>query len=166
MDNSKCAQQVLESTYVFPEGIDPVTKMLLSECSKIYFSISREEVSTYVTAEDYQYYWKRVKERISSLYNTLHYRHYIVAANSKILLALHAANISEAVRRGVSLARWGIGVTVLLKKISCGTLVTKFRAICLFEADFNHWTKLIVARKMTKKAHNKVFQMDASLIAW
>ena len=62
MGDSECAQQALEGTYIFPEGIAPATKMLLEECSIMYLSMSREEVSTFVTAEDYQYYWKRVKE--------------------------------------------------------------------------------------------------------
>ena len=112
-------------------------------------------MSTCVTAEDYQYYWKRVKERSSLSYSRLHYGHYVAAADSKILFALHAAEISEAARRGVSLERWGFGVTFLLEKNADETLVTKLRIICLSEADFNYWTKLIFARRMTKKAHNK-----------
>ena len=55
MGDSECAQQVLEGTYAFPEGIDPATKMLLEECSMVYLSMLREEVSMFVTAEDYQY---------------------------------------------------------------------------------------------------------------
>ena len=69
MGDSECAQQVLEGTYVFfPEGIDPPTKMLLEECSAVYMSMSREEVSTFVTAEEYQYCWKGVKECTSFSY--------------------------------------------------------------------------------------------------
>ena len=117
----------------------------------MYLSISREEVSIFVTADDYQYFWKRVKERTSSSYSRLHFGHYIAAADSKILSELHAAKISEVARRGVPLARWGIGVTVLLEKIAGVTFVNKLRAICLFEADFNYWTKLIFARRMMKK---------------
>ena len=55
MGDSECAQQVLEGTYVFPEGIDPATKMLLEECSIMYLSMLREEVSIFVTVEDYQF---------------------------------------------------------------------------------------------------------------
>ena len=63
MGDTECAAQVLEGTHEYPEGTDDVTKMLLEECSKMHLSMSREEVSTFVTAEDHQYYWKRVKER-------------------------------------------------------------------------------------------------------
>ena len=37
------------------------TKMLLEECSIIYLAMLREEVSTFVTAVVYKYYWKRTK---------------------------------------------------------------------------------------------------------
>ena len=142
---------MLEGTYVFPEGIDPATKTLLDECSVIYLSMSREEVSTFATTEDYQYYSKRAKERISSSYSRLHIEHYIAATDSKTLSKLHATKISEVTRRGVSLARWRGRVTVLMEKIAGVTFINKLRAICLFEADFNYWTKLVFARRMAKK---------------
>ena len=52
MGDSECAQQVLEGTHAFPEGADPSTTMLLEECSIMYLSMSRGEVSTFVTVED------------------------------------------------------------------------------------------------------------------
>ena len=82
--------------------------MFLQECSKMYLSMSREEVCTYVTAEDYQYYWKRVKERTSSSYSRLHFGHYIAAVDSGVLSKLHAAKLTEVARRGVPLARWKV----------------------------------------------------------
>ena len=41
------------------------------------------------------------------------------------------------------------------KKIAGVTYVNKLRAICLFEADFNYWTKLVFARRMMKKAREE-----------
>ena len=67
--------------------------------------MSREEVCIFITAEDYQYYWKRVKERTSSSYSRLHFGHYIATADSKILSELHATKTSEVARRGVPLAQ-------------------------------------------------------------
>ena len=116
MGDTECAAQVLEGTYEYPEGINEATKMLLQECSKMYLSMSREEVATYVTAEDYQYYWKRVKEKTASSYSRLHFGHYIAAADSKILSELQATKLTEIARRGIPLARWKVGVTVLLEK--------------------------------------------------
>jgi hypothetical protein len=47
----------------------------------------------------------------------------------------------------MSLARWGKGLTVLLEKILGNVFVHKLCAICLLEADFNWWNKLIFAKK-------------------
>ena len=102
--------------------------------------MSREEVATYVTAEDYQYYWKKAREKTSSSYSRLHFGHYIAAADSEELSKLHAAKLTEVARRGIPLNRWKVGVTVLLEKIAGVTYVNKLRAICFFEADFNYWT--------------------------
>ena len=70
----------------------------------MYLPMTREEVIICVTAEDYQYYWKRVKKRISSSYSRLYFRHYIAAADSETLSKLHVAKISEVARRGITLA--------------------------------------------------------------
>ena len=123
--DSACAQQVLEGTYIFPEGIDPATKMLLEGCSIMHLSMLSEEVCTFVPAEDYQYYGKRVRKHILSSYSRLNFGHYIAAADSKTLSQLHAINISEVARRGVPLGGWGVGVTVLLEKIVCVTFFKK-----------------------------------------
>jgi hypothetical protein len=48
--------------------------------------------------------------------------------------------------KGVALVRWGIGLTVLLEKIMGNVFVHKLRTICLLEADFNWWNKLIFAK--------------------
>ena len=41
---------------------------------------------------------------------------------------------------------------MLLEKICSNNYVNKLRAICLFEADFNWWNKLIFARRMMQHA--------------
>ena len=77
----------------------PATRMFLEECSKMHLSVSREEVFTVITAKDYQYYRKRVKERISSSYSRLYVEHYIVATDRETLSKLHADKISEVAKR-------------------------------------------------------------------
>jgi hypothetical protein len=46
------------------------------------------------------------------------------------------------VQRGIPLACWGIGLTVLLEKIVGNNFIHKLRAICLLEADSIGLTKL------------------------
>jgi len=102
-----------------------------------------------VTVEEYQYYWQRANERISSSFSGLHFGHYKAASFHPRLSALHAAKLSACAKTGVPHARWGTGVNVLLEKIMGNNFVHKLRAICLLEADFNWWNKLVAKRMMT-----------------
>ena len=63
--------------------------------------------------------------------------------------------LTMAAKAGMPLDRWGIGVTVLLEKICANNYAHKLRAICLLEADFNWWNKLVFARRMMKLAKEK-----------
>jgi hypothetical protein len=103
--------------------------MILEECHNIYLSMSREKVWTFGIAEDYQYYWKLHKERITSSYSRLHFRHYIAVTDSNMLSEFHAAKISEVAKSGVPLTRWEVRVTLLLKNIAGVIFVNKLRAI-------------------------------------
>ena len=46
-------------------------------------------------------------------------------------------------------------VTVLLEKIADVTFVNKLRAICLFDSDFNYWTKPVLAQRVMKKTREE-----------
>ena len=50
------ARQILEGTYVFPPDIDPATKLLFEEAAITFAQLSKEEVASYVTVDDFQYY--------------------------------------------------------------------------------------------------------------
>ena len=153
--DTAAAQAILEGTYVFPPDCDPATRLLLEEAAKTYRQLSNEEIASYVTLEDFQYWWRRARARTSSSYSGLHFDHYIAAAYDDGLSALHAAKLTFCAQKGVPLERWGIGVTVLLEKICGNNFVNKLRAICLFEADFNWWQKLVFAKRMMRLAGEK-----------
>jgi hypothetical protein len=89
---------------------------------------------------------------MGSSYSGLHFGHYIAASFCPDLSLLHAAKLSICARNGVPLARWGKGLTVLLEKILGNVFVHKLQAICLLEADFNRWNKLIFAKRMMQQA--------------
>ncbi len=93
-----------------------------------------------------------VKEYTSSSYSGLHFGPYIAALHCPDLLLLHAAKLSICARNRVSLARWGKGLTVLLQKNLGNVFVHKLRVICLLQADFNWWHKLIFAKQMIQQA--------------
>ena len=60
--DTEAAAKMLEGTHVFLEATDPATRIFLEEASKMYLSMSTEEVRTYVTLEEYKYYWTRATE--------------------------------------------------------------------------------------------------------
>ncbi len=117
-----------------------------------YASLSPQEVAIYVTPEDFQLFWQTACERTGSSYSGFHFGHYIAASFCPNLSALHVAKLSICARNGVALARWEIGLTVLLEKIMGNVFVHKLRANCLLEADFNWWNKLIFAKRMMQQA--------------
>jgi len=53
---------------------------------------------------------------------------------------------------GLPLERWGKGLTVLLEKVMGNNYINKLCVICLLEADFNWWNKLVFARRMMSNA--------------
>ena len=65
--DTEAMQQILEGTDVFLAGTDQAMKILLKETAITYSKLSQEEVATYVTADNFQYYWQGENERISSL---------------------------------------------------------------------------------------------------
>ena len=66
LGDTDATRQVLEGTYVFPDDIDPHTKMLLEEAHTLFSSMEAEEVSNYVPTSDFQYYWRKAKEDTQS----------------------------------------------------------------------------------------------------
>ena len=155
LGDTEDARRILEGTYTYPTDTDPATRLLLEEAAITFAKLSKEQVATYVTVDDFIHYWKTVNERILSSYSGLHMGHYKAASYDRDLAVLHAGKLSLCARMGVSLARWGRGLTVLLEKICGNNYVHKLRAICLFEADFNWWNKLVFARRMMHFASDK-----------
>jgi hypothetical protein len=54
--NTVLADQVLQSSYVYPENMDTHTKLLLQEAQHIFHRLSKEEVVDFVSTTDFQSY--------------------------------------------------------------------------------------------------------------
>jgi hypothetical protein len=145
------ARQILEGTYIYPVYLDPATQHLFKEAAVTFSTLSPKQIATYVTVKDFQYFWQTAKERTGSSFSGLHFGHYIAASFCPDLSSLHAAKLSIRARNGVALSWWGRGLTVLLEKILSNVFVHKLQAICLLEADFNWWNKLIFAKWMMRQ---------------
>jgi hypothetical protein len=132
---STCA--ILEGTYEFPPEMDPHTRLLCEEAYRIFTLKTTDEISNFVTTEDYQFFWSHADEFIQSSYSNIHFGHYKAIALDQYLSALQAAKLSFAARTGIPIDRWGLALTVLLEKEFGNIYLDKMRAICLMEADFD-----------------------------
>jgi hypothetical protein len=150
MGDTECAQKILEGTYEFPPDTDKWTKKILQEAHITFSQMSGTEIATMITTEDFQNHWQRVdeNERTLSSFSGVTFSHYKAAAFHPMLSGMHAAYLTACTRKGIPLKGWGVGLTVLLKKIIGNNFVHKLRAICLLEANFNWMNKIIFAKRM------------------
>jgi hypothetical protein len=154
LGDTQCALDILDGSYAFPPDTNKWTIKILQEAHYTYKLLNSRTIKTTVTIDDYQEYLQGSDKAISS-YSKGHRRRYKAASFNRDLSALQAAKLSACARKGVPLARWGVGLTVLLEKTRGNNLINKMRAICLLEADFNWHNKLIYARRMMSSALNK-----------
>ena len=99
--DTEAVEQILLGTYDFPPDTDPATRLLCEEADITYAKMSQEELATYVTVEDFQHYWQRANERISSSYSGLHFGHYKAVSFNPELSALHVAKLNACARTGI-----------------------------------------------------------------
>ncbi len=128
---------------------------ILQEAHHMYKLLNSRTIKTTVTIEEYQEYWQRSDEAISSLYSRGHRGHYKAASYSRDLSALQTAKLSACAKKGIPVARWGVGLTVLLEKTRGNNLINKMHAICLLKADFNWLNKIIYAHRMMNSVLDK-----------
>ena len=117
MGYTECSQRILEGTYDYPPDTDVWTKKILQKAQHTFARMSGEEIATMISTADFQQYWIRVDERTSSSFSGITFSHYKAVASHMMLSAMHGAYLTTCACRGIPLARWGIGLTVLLEKI-------------------------------------------------
>jgi hypothetical protein len=155
LGNTQCALDILDGSYAFPPDTNKWMIKILQEVHHSYKLLNSGTIKTTVSIEDYQEYWQRSDEAMSSSYSRGHRGHYKAASYIRDLSALQAAKLSACTKKGVPLARWGVGLTVLLEKACRNNLINKMCAICLLEVDFNWLNKLIYTRRMMNSALDK-----------
>ena len=146
--DTQTAMKILEGRFDPPAGMDEPTRLIFKEMARIWKKMKSGEVDIVVTMEDFQYYWRKAKERTSSSFSRVHFGHYKAAAKSEYLSKIHALKLSLIARTGCTPERWRRCLAVMLEKIAGVVLVTKQRAILLLEADFNcHTTSSSLASR-------------------
>jgi hypothetical protein len=149
------ALDILNDTYEYPPDTDIWTVKYFEEAQHTYALLGQEEIDTTISVANFQSFWKRADEKVSSLFSGGHFGHYKAASYSKDLSALHAAKLTACGQKGVVLSRWKVGLTVLLKKTWGNNKIHKMRGIVLVECDFNWYMKIVIAQRMLKSTQGK-----------
>ena len=156
LGDTDAVTQLFQGTYKFHPTVDKATADYLREAARIHNELATlPSITTEVTTEEYISFWSKAKENTSSSKSGRHFGHYKAICSDPDLVALQLASINHAATRGSPLSRWSNGVTVLLEKVAGSKRIEKLRAICLLEADFNWWLKVIFARRMLNKMTTK-----------
>jgi hypothetical protein len=56
LGDTTCSRAILEGTYEFPLDMDPHLRMLFEEAHRVFSLKSTEEISNFVSTEDFQYF--------------------------------------------------------------------------------------------------------------
>jgi hypothetical protein len=108
LGNTQCALNILDGSYGFPPDTNKWMIKILQEAHHMYKLLNSGTIKTTVTIEEYQEYWQRSDEAISSSYSRGHRGHYKAASYSRDLSAQQAAKLSACAKKGIPLARWGV----------------------------------------------------------
>ena len=74
--DAELVEAILEGTFIPSPGIDGPKLIIPEEITRNWKKMGDGEPNIIITQEDYQHYWKQVKERIASSYSGLHFGHY------------------------------------------------------------------------------------------
>jgi hypothetical protein len=155
LGDTDCAQGILDGTFAYPPDTDLWTTKFFEEAHHTYAMLGNKAIDTAISIADFQGFWQRADKNESSSFSGGHYSLYKAASFDKHFSAFHAAKLTACARKGVVLARWTVGLTVLLEKTPGNNKIHKMRGIVLVEGDFNYYMKEVLARRMLKSAQER-----------
>jgi hypothetical protein len=107
LSDTNATDRVLAGSYIYPDGMDAHTQLLLEEAHFVFRSLLEEEVVNFVTTTDFQSYWRHADKDIQPSESGCHFGHYKAESPDKFLMALHCAKLTLEATTGIPLARWG-----------------------------------------------------------
>ena len=143
LSDSEVAERIIRGEYDAPDDLDNATVLLLDEIGKVGMTVVAGHREIVISTEDFQKYWRRVKENTSSSAAGLHHGHYKAAIHSEMISRVLTQHINVIVKSGVPPARWSVALQVMLEKIAGVCLVDKLRSIQLYEGDFNMFNRFV-----------------------
>jgi hypothetical protein len=112
-------------TYEFPSDLDPATRIVLEEISKLRIKIINGKGSKIViTPDNFKLFWQKVNEFTSSM-SGVHYGHYKAAIQDELISEVLALQLTVVTRSGIPPENWSVGLQVMLERIAGVCLVKK-----------------------------------------
>ena len=111
--DTETAVSILNGLFQPLPEMDGATVVLLEEIGHIGQHLCNREVKLTITTEEFQEYWKKMKEKTSLSFSGLHFGHYKAISTSDDLSAIFARKISLVARTGLPPERWGLGLSVI-----------------------------------------------------
>ncbi len=154
LSDTELATNLLSGDIEIPDDIDDVTAMILREIIHLFQALHSEHQEITLGEEQFQYYWGKFKEKMSSSITKVHAGHNILATYSDVITTFLSRKIALIARGGCPPDRWGHGLQVMLEKVAGDALVNKLHAILLMEGDFNYMKKWIFGHEAINKLYD------------
>jgi len=129
------AKEILEGSYQCPPDMDEYMCLFIEVLW--WPTLHPDLIPIILNTEAFCSHWHKARESMSSLYSSLHFRHYKSVATSPGIAHLHAWFTQLVFMMGISLSRYQSGLQVILEKMAGVIHVNLLHTILLMEADFN-----------------------------
>jgi hypothetical protein len=90
LSNTEFAMQMLCNKVHIPSDVDTTTTLVLEEIMQVFDTLQDGHIKITLGAEDFKYYWRRVREKTLSLISGIHFGHYKTATYSETLIDFFA----------------------------------------------------------------------------
>ncbi len=138
LSDTDFAISLLHGNVHIPDNVDDVTTTVIEEIISLFRTFQEDHAEITLGESEFQYYWRKFREKTSSSISGAHAGHYKSATFLDMVTNFLSRKITLIVRGGCPPERWGHGLQVFLEKVAGVALVNKLRAILLMEADFNY----------------------------
>jgi hypothetical protein len=128
--NTVVAEQVLKDEYIPEQPIDAASYELFNTIAEIRKEVQEDTISTNITHRQWADFWGKFKEETLFYRSGRPFGQYIAGALLKIISHFHAVKTSIVLRRGISLERWSLGLSIMLEKVKGCSLVSNWDQFC------------------------------------
>ena len=133
-------------------GLDMGTAIFIRHLKVTEPILQRPQISNVISVEDFQHYWRKVREKTSSSPSGRHFGHWKSIAKSNGLSSIFSKMVSLPTESGYSPTRWKNRIECSLEKKGKRLRPNELRIIVLLEADYNQSMKLVFGKRMMRNS--------------